>query len=98
MRFRPSGLSLRLRGVVAEEGFLLPFGRPGAARGAGDAVPARSARACCNCEIWASISAIMRLTSTCYLQLASVDRVAQAIPSTLDDLTTTIQNELVSCK
>src|ERR1700733_3099174 len=75
MRLRPSGLSLRLRagaaGVAATALFLVPFGRPRPLRAAGAVVPASKARACCNFDIWASISVIIRLTSTCYLQLES---------------------------
>jgi hypothetical protein len=74
IRLRPSGLSLRLRvDVVAgatAAAFLLPLGRPGPLRLAVEGTPDSSARACCSFDIWSSISAMMRLTSTCYLQLA----------------------------
>ena len=45
IRLRPSGLSLRLRGVAAAFAFLLPLGRPGPLL-AFTVVPASSSRAC----------------------------------------------------
>src|ERR1035437_6786633 len=65
MRLRPSGLSLRLCSVAAFA-FLLPLGRPGPLP-AFAAIPESSSRACCSFEISASISAIIRVTSTCCL-------------------------------
>ena len=65
IRLRPSGLSLRLCGVAAFA-FLLPLGRPGPLP-AFASIPESSSRACCSFEISASISAIIRVTSTCCL-------------------------------
>src|ERR1700733_8219533 len=90
IRLRPSGLSLRLfRGDgVVEGAFLLPLGRP---RPAGAAVPASSARGCCNFDIWAAISTIMRLTSTCYLH---GHRQVELLDLILSCPILTIQNEI----
>ncbi len=86
MRLRPSGLSLRLRVVavfgvtvapVALTADLRPLGRPGPF-GADSVVPASSVRACCNFDICASISAIIRLTSTCYLRWHRINPIIRS--------------------
>src|SRR5262249_19607115 len=70
IRLRPSGVSLRFRLlavlVLAVVPLVLPLGRPRPARTGWEA-PARSARSCCSFSIWASISLIIRVTSTGYL-------------------------------
>src|ERR1700733_7477531 len=90
MRLRPSGLSLRLRvgaaAGAAAAGFLLPFGRPRPLRAAGAVVPGSKARACCSFDIWASISAIIRLTSTCYLQLRN-DKSSRSVSAPTECIT-----------
>lgn len=70
MRLRPSGESLRAAVFFAGSGvlaFLLPFGRPGR-RGLDSAsAPESRVRACCSLAIWASISAMILVTSKCHL-------------------------------